>query len=129
MNRPIRFKAWCYAEQKWASNLTIYPGGSFQVAILKTIDSESILDWRHYRKEDVLVQWTGFYDLLGVPIWESDIVYDIAEGYFQVFWRSDLAQFVARMDGICDLSLGLNQFKWKVVGNIFENPELLNQLP
>lgn len=126
MNRPMRFKAWCYAKQEWASFLKIDQSGNYKLCLLKHDNAGKLIDeeWRIAGEEDTLVQWTGIYDSLGKEIWEGDILDSIVnEGYFKVVWRADLAKFVARMDGIYDAVL--NEFNWKVKGNIFEHPELL----
>ena len=87
---------------------------------------------------DTLCQYTGLTDKNGQKIWEGDIVTCSKrrriEGYdmYKVVWRKDFADF-----GVEPLMYGaqypigfvfggsLYGRDYKVIGNIFDNPELL----
>lgn len=81
----------------------------------------------------ILMQYTGLKDKNGKEIYEGDIVYyetaaedDAAQGYGPqalVEWLDKKASFVAMDSG--DNLLGIHQHL-EVIGNTYENPELLN---
>lgn len=87
---------------------------------------------------ETICQYTGLTDKNGKKIWENDIVKcnKRKEGYdlYKVVWRKDFAdfgvepikpKFESRYPiGLseCDTIYG---YDYKVIGNIFDNPELL----
>jgi uncharacterized phage protein (TIGR01671 family) len=74
-------------------------------------------------KDFIIMQYTGLKDKNGVEIYEGDI---ISYGYGNnglIEWYQDYCQFSVNIgDGIDPQEVG----DWcKVIGNIYENPELL----
>ncbi len=70
------------------------------------------------------MQFTGLHDKNGKEIYEGDVVQHDAWDYpFKVIFNNEKARFV------CELKTGLTQYIHSegliVIGNIFENPELL----
>lgn len=79
---------------------------------------------------DTLTPCTGFEDCCDRPVFESDILLDNAfHKLFVVAWDKDLARF--RLSCITDNAI-VRDFtrdvaqNYKIVGNIFDNPELLD---
>lgn len=73
---------------------------------------------------DVLMQFTGLHDKNGQKIFEGDIIQNKALEYSNKFW-------VVEFDRSCFGSKGMAlraMIGMEVVGNIYENPELLEQL-
>lgn len=71
-------------------------------------------------------QFTGLHDTNGREIYEGDVVQHDAWDYpFKVIFNQEKARFV------CKMRTGLTQYidneRMEVIGNIHENPELLNQ--
>lgn len=73
-----------------------------------------------------LCQYTGLTDKDGKKIWENDIVeLPDEEGYFTCKWEEDAARFVMNGDGLTVDFDNYWSYQTEVIGNIFDNPELL----
>jgi uncharacterized phage protein (TIGR01671 family) len=122
--REIKFRAWHKEKKK-------------MVAIL---DFSFITDTMHYSSDDferipcretdwdeidkfIVMLFTGLKDVNGKDIYEGDILYDPMYNVMHaVKWNSDIAGF--SLDNGFPLYKKLAEY-CKVVGNIYENPELL----
>lgn len=137
-NREIKFRAWDKAMKEM-----IFTGFHVfgEVTCFSMMDqwvhenpckTESSLD----RWDDIiLMQFTGLYDINKVQVYEGDIVTaktitgKVHKNFFKVIWDIDTASFymdngkdgdahfAVPMTGLLDIN--------EVVGNIFQNPELL----
>lgn len=76
---------------------------------------------------------TGLIDLNGNDIWEHDII-ELPEGESDEFprgyveWDEDRCRFAIRMgyiDGLPDDWLTMDEYNWEVIGNTFDNRDLL----
>lgn len=83
-------------------------------------------------KKDTICQCTGLKDKNGKLIWENDIVRDEHGNFYKAFWQNNYYQF----SWICvksDVFLigakwdlwSFRSFEIEVIGNIFDNPELV----
>ena len=81
---------------------------------------------------DTICQCTGLKDKNGKLIWENDIVIDEQGNFYKAFWQNNYCQF----SWVCvktDVFLigtkwdlwSIKSFEIEVIGNIFDNPELL----
>lgn len=81
-----------------------------------------------------ICQCTGLKDKNGKLIWENDVVKDEHGNFYKVFWQNNYYQF----SWICVksdvFSIGVKWDLWsfkgfeiEVIGNIFDNPELLGR--
>lgn len=81
-------------------------------------------------KESVLMQSTGLFDEYGKEIFDGDILHTPDNELAKVFWNDDLAGwFVDFLYEIAELSevadIQSSRSICKIIGNIYENPELL----
>lgn len=136
MNRIIKFRVWDGKEMRFPP-----PLGEWD-------DSDQYHFFSYNKKPSVIMQFTGLKDKNGKEIWEGDIV--VKSGYLwfdegkpnyrgTVEWIYSQWQVVAHCvnsekRGISDgANEGLNddgveegnKSEWKVIGNIYENPELV----
>jgi uncharacterized phage protein (TIGR01671 family) len=143
MNREIKFRAWHQESKMMAYNLDL----SWNIR-LDCWSFISRTDFFHAgerfnatEKSANLMQFTGLKDQSGKEIYEGDLISEemidengnskwTAENYTLIAWRGSGFAFVSNPnsaqewfehivdDGILDV---------KVIGNIHENPELLNK--
>ena len=146
--RDIQFREWDQARED------MMPGHGMSYSIRKDSDDEVSFVFAHYESDEswednhrVLEQYTGVDDANNIPIYEGDIIrglFTADEGltldgdripYFgQVEWCSQsncLGWYVESQDGgmfeleQCHAKISLDNITGEVVGNIHENPELL----
>lgn len=116
--REIKFRAWDYKRKKMA------------IDVLDCFQFDNEFFPNH--SKDVLMQYTGLNDKNGTEIYEGDIVRAASEGEWrigEIAWG--MAGFFIRLKtapNIWYLSKGHNgeDMHCEIIGNIYENPELLN---
>lgn len=131
MNREILFKAKRKNNGEWVE-------GYYRAD--PDLDTHYICGWNYYASEnglerqpfeeeinpDALCQYTGLTDTNNQKIYENDIV-EIAgeDGYFKCEWKEDTSRFVLDGDGLTVDFDNYYGYECEVVGNIFDNEELL----
>lgn len=153
--REIKFRGWdsinkkmIYLKERGCESWRIFNDGSF--SILNNLSENAYFIESDPLNTNILLQYTGLKDCQGKEIYEGDIIvmsnqypyYDEGElNYVAVVeWIHSSWQYVlkcvnpSRSRGISnDLNYYLNnddleensKIKYKVIGNIYENPELL----
>ncbi len=129
--REIKFRAWDKKEKKILDWFFIH--GIYQridkekpigLNIFDGIDERKVIDFE-------LMQFTGLKDKNGKEIYEGDLIkYSapaIRDEIYTIVWRSTewqtRFQKKSKSGGLTDI--GLNSARGEVIGNIYENPELL----
>lgn len=120
MSREIKFRAWDTKKKKmflWDTHVHSWP--AWQLS-------------GFYRDKDnkiVVTQYTGLKDSKGTEIYEGDILERQECGtLYQIIWDNNMSRY--RMKCLTDnVFLYREPFghTWEVIGNIYENPELIKE--
>lgn len=137
MNREIKFRAWDRGDKTFRNvrsmaNTLLSKVGIDLNQYIYTVETNSSVKWGKllHSSELILTQYTGLKDKSGVEIYEGDIIYrnstdEKLEVVFSKigcwsFENKDFRYYTTNMN-IKNQSLSTCE----VIGNIFENPELL----
>ena len=138
--RAILFKAKWKDNGKWVKGYVVCKHGLY--FIYDIVNSDSCGQNIYEIDPETLCQFTGLYDKNGKKIWENDIIkYHFREnyapikyGYYQNCFDSQKAGhigfYVDWTDDKClrkDLGYWINMVDAAPVGNVFDNPELLQE--
>lgn len=130
MNRDIKFRAWVKDRK-----------AIFEVVLINYVTKKvtylfervgHLLNIRHEKFNDIeLMQYSGLTDMMEKEIYEGDILFEsFGERYYKVVFLN--GSFRAEFEGdfeehSFDLIDVVAQ-GCKIVGNIYENPELLSEI-
>lgn len=109
----------------WVQGLLSYRDNKYYIS------NKARMPFAYEVVEDTICQCTGLSDKNGKLIWENDIciitdgTLDEEDGYFRLDWEIDRAMFEFEGTGICANFDNVSGYDCEVVGNIFDNPELL----
>ena len=130
MNRDIKFRAWV-KDRKAIFEVVLINYVSKKVTYLFERVGH-LLNIRHEKFNDIeLMQYSGLTDMMEKEIYEGDILFEsFGERYYKVVFKN--GSFRAEFEGdfeehSFDLIDVVAQ-GCKIVGNIYENPELLSEI-
>lgn len=135
MENRYLFKAKFDDSDRWVKGQLVEVNGTY--LIIPNHASKILADWFSASnvvevKKDTICQCTGLKDKNGKLIWENDIVRDEQGNFYKAFWQNNYYQF----SWVCvktDVFLigtkwdlwSIKSFEIEVIGNKFDNPELL----
>lgn len=148
MNRPLKFRAWDNHAKEWLLGYELPALGGFSLTGESVLLGEwadvinrFILQQKDRKPEDLIItQFTGCQDQNGKDIYEGDIVKRMAEVYDfdaedgkEISYKEQVSVIEYRFHGfwVKDEDFGWegeDLWEWnrmEVIGNIFENPELI----
>lgn len=128
-NNRFRFRAWDKSFQKYCENIIVSTiNGEITVYGRLVNGNTALIPSTHV----VLEQCTGLKDKNGRLIYEGDIVkriakYDEEESFvlLQVVWNNKNGRYITTDKKYNTLTFSMFYYSYEVVGNIHENPELL----
>lgn len=131
MNREYKFKAWLKKEKKMVEPLSI--NLEKQQILFNEPSDKHWTEIRIVSFDDIeLLQYTGINDRNGVEIYDGDIVIykfqndDLKTKKLTVFFDEEDCSFSLAHKGKPYISMEKDDIKYyKVIGNIYENKELL----
>ena len=113
MNRKIKFRMWNDYDKK-----IIYWNELLESNLANIFTMSQYSKW--------LMQYTGFNDRSGKEIYENDIVYVAGEDKNAIIeWDEETARFIIHYDGWISDFDNYYGYELEVIGNIYDNPELL----
>lgn len=128
MSREILFKAKRTDNGEWVEGYYVYCRKRHYILPLlnEAIGYDEREDEWIEIEPDTICLFTGLSDKNGKKIWENDIVEIASEdGYFLCEWDDDTARYVLNGDGLTADFDNYYGYEVEVIGNVFDNPELL----
>ena len=123
----MKYRLWCKDKNEWEKDSwVILPNGN-----LMWVEYGNLVGGV-YMKNHVLVKSTGFKDIEGKEIYEGDIIRywdNFDERYKLAIIKFDKGSFIMTNDRInWDIGLTNKDDKIKIVGNIYENKDLIKDM-
>lgn len=120
--REIKFRAWDGEEMTYDRKVLVWTNSPPYTELNPLFDFEM--------KKILFLQYTGLKDKNGKEIYEGDILEGTANNFrisnWKVYWNKDMGKWGIESRIKIGLTFKISQ-KLKLVGNIYENPELLKK--
>ena len=123
----ISFRAWDKEEKKMHKVKTIeFSRRGARIIHLAEVNSNGKGDHKRWHSSVELMQSTGLKDDFGNELFEGDIFESrFSEIKYVVYWDDKLASFWIKGETKTHPLYTLTPFHPRILGNIYENPELL----
>lgn len=123
--RDIKFRAWVKDNMEiiYYDKLMFFNGSDEAIAFHKL--ETGYIDDYEVKTDFKLMQYTGLKDKNGEEIYEGDIVKDVNDEYYEI--KFDDGCFIVIHDGNVIEPLSEVAQDIEIIGNIYENPELLEK--
>jgi len=122
-NREIKFRAWHLPTKKMFEVYSLCPNAVFENS-MDGVHTSATLPAE--REDCVLQQFTSLKDKNGVDIYEGDIVKTNYGKMGVVKFHKERASFIINDNEHFNCQLFQEMPYLEIIGNIYENPELLN---
>jgi hypothetical protein len=120
MNREIKFRAWDTSREKFDDDI---------YNITDPDDNSSFFGDCVCNGDCILQQYTGMKDINDIELYEGDIVEDPDNGRQVIEWCDDSSGWVFNdRKPTEDWTFTVDVWNTKLIGNIYENPELLEEV-
>ena len=145
MDREIKFRVWEKNHKKWIDDFAMFlttgellkydrkAGGEYETVMRTEEAMKELLDYDY--KSIEVIQYTGLRDEYGKEIYEKDIVTDAVGRTWLIQYSVKLCSFVFNWINKKSITNEIQtlqnfnsaQLPFTKEGNIYANPELLNQ--
>lgn len=122
----IAFRAWEIKTSVMHKVLSLCFGFPFQYRVVVQHDKDACGVHNLFGNECKVMQYTGINDKNGKEIYEGDIVNNHSLITYQVIWNSYRLCWAVTEDRINSFPMIASK-KYEVIGNIYENKELLEE--
>ena len=127
--REYKFRAWDKRKEKFRDDVYIDSDGNLYEFSKKTGYGTAI----SYLNDEYIdvTQYTGLVDINGKEIYEGDIVKNTTQQSYlgqtyEVTWNENWACYQLMDNGLTsNIPLSQDFMSYEVIGNIYENPELI----
>lgn len=125
--REIKFRIWDIDKRKFIVNETDRLGyGDTKKCMSERVDFENNSVEINADESYILSEYTGLKDMKGKEIYEGDII-KFLNSIFEVIWCNEKTSFMLKNKEYKEFLNFIyeNNNGMEIVGNIYENPELL----
>ena len=128
--REIKFRIWDIDERKFVVNKIDRLGcGDTKKCMSERVDFENNSVEINADERYTFSEYTGLEDKIGDEIYEGDII-TLHDSKYKVIFNSEGARFVLK-DLFFEIGIPFknnNNKEMEVIGNIYENPELIEEV-